>query len=97
MEGNPSQLIRVFPGIYMNPGEFETEKRPRQASQAFSKSNVFPLPEESLAFRGDDSGDARQALTRLLETWPKISSVQRSLLVETAKQFMTTDSRGDLN
>jgi hypothetical protein len=32
MEGNPSQLIRVFPGIYMNPEEFETEKRPRQDS-----------------------------------------------------------------
>ena len=32
MEGNPSQLIRVFPRIYMNPEEFETEKRPRQES-----------------------------------------------------------------
>jgi hypothetical protein len=32
MQGKPSQLIRVFPGIYMNPEEFETEKRPRNAS-----------------------------------------------------------------
>ena len=32
MEGKPSQLIRIFLGIYMNPEEFETEKRPRQES-----------------------------------------------------------------
>ena len=32
IEGKQSQLIRVFPGIYMNPEEFETEKRPRQDS-----------------------------------------------------------------
>lgn len=32
IEGKTPQLIRVFPGIYMNPEEFETEKRPRQES-----------------------------------------------------------------
>jgi hypothetical protein len=32
IEGKQSQLIRIFPGIYMNPEEFETEKRPRQDS-----------------------------------------------------------------
>ncbi len=62
-----------------------------------SKANVFTLPEDSQTFRGDDSGDTEQALSRLLETWPELSADQRSLLVETAKQFMTTDSLMDLN
>ena len=52
LRGKPSQLTRVFSGIYMKPEEFETEKRPRQESLSFSKSNVFTLPEESHAFRG---------------------------------------------
>ncbi|MDA7878901.1 hypothetical protein N9B09_01365 [bacterium] len=97
MQGKHSNLIRIFPGIYMDPEEFQSEKRPRQESQSLSKANVFTLPEDSQAFRGDDSGDTGQALSRLLETWPKLSSGQRSLLVETAKQFMTTDSLMDLN
>ena len=32
IEGKQAKLIRLFPGIYMNPEEFETEKRPRQES-----------------------------------------------------------------
>ena len=87
MEGEPSQLIRVFPGIYMNPEEFETEKRPRQESHVPVSGRLLPSLRSLGLASGDNSGDGLTALVRVLELWPKLAGKHQDLIADTVEAF----------
>jgi hypothetical protein len=85
IEGKQSQLIRVFPGIYMNPEEFETEKRPRQESNVPVSGRLLPSIRSLGVASGDNSGDGLAALVRVLELWPKLAGKHQDLIADTVE------------
>ncbi|MDB4473240.1 hypothetical protein N9030_01475 [bacterium] len=85
MQGKHSNLIRIFPGIYMDPEEFQSEKRPRQESNVPVSGRLLPSLRSLGVASGDNSGDGLAALVRVLELWPKLAGKHQDLIADTVE------------